>query len=57
MAPTTPLEDLIGALKAHAIAAAELVGTYDYDPGERPPAQPSERSFAGRPGESSAIRT
>ncbi len=44
--PSAPLEALVERLKAHTIASAELVGTYEQ--GDRQPAasRPSERSFA-----------
>lgn len=50
MPPTAPLEALIQVLKAHAIASADLMGTYEYGPARRAPVKPSERSFAGKEG-------
>ena len=44
--PTTPLEELIGILKAHAVASAELVGTYECDPEASLTAPHEPRAFA-----------
>jgi Raf kinase inhibitor-like YbhB/YbcL family protein len=48
--PDTPLEELVNLLKAHAIADAELVGTYAREDQPGPAPLPSERAFAADPG-------
>ena len=49
--PSAPLEELVNILKAHAIAACELLGTYaQADPASPAAPQPSDRSFAGQGG-------
>jgi len=47
--PSTPLDQLVQVLKAHTIAACDLVGLYEADADPVAPAEPLEepRSFAG----------